>query len=97
MARQASNKRTATTDKGVGNDKRVDKAADDSFPASDPPAHSGITGVGGHDRGTATSDTDRRPPSHQRDDDARPTGYPTSDRHAAETAHAWEDEEKSKA
>jgi hypothetical protein len=33
-------------------------------------------------------------PSHQRDIDARPTGLPTSDRHATETAHHWEHETK---
>jgi hypothetical protein len=32
-------------------------------------------------------------PSHAREDDARPTGLPNSDRHAMETAHYWEDEE----
>jgi hypothetical protein len=31
-------------------------------------------------------------PSHVREVEARPTGHPTSDRHAAETAHYWEDE-----
>ncbi len=31
-------------------------------------------------------------PSHERDIDARPTGLPTSDRHAVETAHQWEPE-----
>lgn len=34
-----------------------------------------------------------RPPSHERDEDARPSGTPTSDRHAAETAGRWEDED----
>jgi hypothetical protein len=60
-----------------------DKALEDSFPASDPPANSGTTGAGTPDK-----------PSHQRDLDERPTGTPTSDRHAAETAHQWEHEEK---
>jgi hypothetical protein len=60
-----------------------DTALEDSFPASDPPADSGITGVGRLDR-----------PSHQRSIEERPTGTPTSDRHGAETAHQWENEEK---
>ncbi len=68
-------------------DQRVDEASADSFPASDPPSHSGITGPG---------EPGARPhhpaPSHQRGDDARPTGTPNSDRHATETAHQWEDE-----
>lgn len=62
-------------------DKDLDRTLDDSFPASDPPSHSGVTGSG-------------RPakPSHQRDHHEKPTGTPTSDRHATETAHQWEDE-----
>lgn len=44
-----------------------DKALEDTFPASDAPANSGITGA----------DTTK----------AIPTGTPTSDRHATETAH----------
>jgi hypothetical protein len=60
-----------------------DKIVEDSFPASDPPGNSGITGVGRPDR-----------PSHERSIDERPTGTPDSDRHAAETAHQWEDEER---
>jgi hypothetical protein len=60
-----------------------DKTLEDSFPASDPPASSGITGT-------------ERPekPAGERTMDERPTGRPTSDRHAAETAHQWEDEVK---
>lgn len=73
---------------------KLDTAVNDSFPASDPPAHSGITGVGRRETTPRQTDRDERPPSHERDDHARPTGLPTSDRHAAETAHAWEDEEK---
>ena len=60
-----------------------DKTLEDSFPASDPPAHSGIVGPGRPEK-----------PSHTRTIDERPTGTPTSDRHATETAHHWEDEHK---
>jgi hypothetical protein len=59
-----------------------DKTLADSFPASDPPASGGITGAGKPDK-----------PPHQREIHERPTGTPTSDRHAAETAHQWEHEE----
>ncbi len=61
-------------------DQARDRAIEDSFPASDPPANSGITGP--------------ETPSHERGVDAIPTGLPTSDRHATETAHQWEHEEK---
>lgn len=58
-----------------------DKALKDSFPASDPPANSGITGA----------ETPDKPP-HKRNESERPTGTPNSDRHATETAHQWESE-----
>ena len=57
-----------------------DKTLKDSFPASGPPAGSG------------TTCTPHNPP-HERDIEERPTGAPTSDRHAAETAHQWEHED----
>jgi hypothetical protein len=60
-----------------------DKTLKDSFPASDPPANSGVTGAEPPDK-----------PSQERNIDERPTGRPTSDRHATETAHQWEHEEK---
>jgi hypothetical protein len=63
-------------------DHAQDRAVEDSFPASDPPANSGITGPEPADK-----------PSHKRTVEARPTGTPTSDRHAAETAHQWEHKE----
>jgi hypothetical protein len=50
-----------------------DKALEDSFPASDPPSTSGITGT-------------RR----DRDEDARPTGTPTHNRHEIETDFSHE-------
>lgn len=65
-------------------DRRQDQVVEDSFPASDPPANSGVTGAGRPNK-----------PPHERSDHERPTGSPTSDRHATETAHHWEDENKS--
>ena len=71
-------------------DDRLDETGADSFPASDPPSHSGITGSG------QPANQPRRhphpPPSRHRSDHARPTGLPNSDRHATETSHQWEDE-----
>jgi hypothetical protein len=58
-----------------------DEALEDSFPASDPPANSGITGAGTPDK-----------PAPKRGGAEAPTGTPTSDRHAAETAHHSERE-----
>lgn len=60
-----------------------DKILKDSFPASDAPANSGVTGAEPPDK-----------PSHERDIEERPTGTPNSDRHATETAYQWEHEEK---
>ncbi|MGD0103760.1 MAG: hypothetical protein ABSC06_06950 [Rhodopila sp.] len=54
-----------------------DETLNDSFPASS----SGIT----------STETPDKPPQ-ERDIEERPTGTPTSDRHAAETAHQWEHE-----
>jgi hypothetical protein len=62
-------------------DHKRDEVLKDSFPASDPPANSGIAGAGTTDE-----------PSHKREVEERPTGTPTSDRHATETAHQREDE-----
>lgn len=50
--------------------RRYDKTREDSFPASDPPASTGITGT----------EPPAKPP-HQRGIEERPTGTPTSDRH----------------
>ncbi len=63
-----------------------DKALKDSFPASDPPANSGITGA--EPPGSPTK------PSQQRDIEEQPTGTPTSDRHGAEIAYHGENETK---
>jgi len=71
----------------------LDEIVNDSFPASDPPSHTGITGIVGRHPSDRPDQKSGRPPSHQRGHDARPTGYPTWERHAAETAHCWEDEE----
>ncbi len=78
-----------------------DEALKETFPASDPPANSGITGPeksgpeksgsgksGSENSGSET--TDKQP--RQRDVSEQPTGTPTSDRHAAETAHHAESE-----
>ena len=62
-----------------------DRAVEDSFPASDPPANSGITGPRA---------TQPRQAPHKRDDDTRPKGTPNHDRHATETAYQWEHEER---
>ena len=55
-------------------DAKVDQAAKDSFPASDPPANSGITGP-------------RIAGKSHKDDEARRKGTPTDERHATETAY----------
>ena len=73
---------------------KSDEASAESFPASDPPARSGITGVG---RSRKEQKPRAAPRSENRTDDARPTGHPTSDRHAQETAHFTEDEDPSQA
>jgi hypothetical protein len=72
-------------------DRKQDETVEASFPASDPPSNSGIIGPGSPFRPA--------PKEHQTRDSAtrgpgeRPTGTPTSDRHATETAHGWEDEQ----
>jgi len=65
-----------------------DRTVEDSFPASDPPASSGIVGPRGAHHGHV------RPAPHKRDPESRPKGTPTHDRHATETAHQWEHEDK---
>ncbi len=60
-----------------------DKTLEESFPASDPPANSGITGA--EPAGEAPN---------RRGDEDEPTGRPTSDRHATETAHHSENANK---
>jgi hypothetical protein len=78
-----------------GHERRLDDTVADSFPASDPPSHSPVTGVGGRRKSKDAAPGKARSPSDQRGHDARPTGLPTWDRHATETAHSWEDEHKS--
>jgi len=61
-------------------EEKLDKTVADSFPASDPPATSGITGP--------------RAVPPERDEDSRPKGSPTDERHATETAYQREDEKR---
>lgn len=86
-------------------ERRVDDTVEDSFPASDPPSHANVTGSNvtgiqhpsharddGHGQGDERPE--RRSQSHARGDDARPSGLPTQERHATETAQGWEDGKK---
>jgi hypothetical protein len=66
-------------------DEKQDRAIEDSFPASDPPARSGVVGPR-----RARTQGPQQP--HERDDEARPKGTPTHDRHATETAYHSEKE-----
>ena len=69
-------------------DRKHDQAVEDSFPASDPPANSGIIGPRAH---PPEPNKARRP--DKRSDEARPKGTPTHERHATETAYQWEHED----
>jgi len=75
---------------GRRTDKMHDQTMEDSFPASDPPASTGITGprVGEGDRPTR----DRK--SRTTGSSPRPKGTPTHERHASETACQGEDEKR---
>lgn len=70
---------------GPDKEDEVDRDSADSFPASDPPSYSGITGTG---------NPAKKPPPQERDPESKPTGTPTSDRHATETTHQREDQER---
>jgi len=59
-----------------------DKTVKETFPASDAPANTGITGAGKKDEKPKQEDVT----------DAKPTGSPKSDRYEAETAHHHESE-----
>lgn len=72
-----------TTSTPSRSERAQDKVVEDTFPASDPPANSGITGAEG-----ATPSNDAG------SEQAEPTGAPTSDRHATETAHHREPDVK---
>jgi hypothetical protein len=63
-------------------EEKLDKTVEDSFPASDPPASSGITGPRLPRRGEAAA----------RDEEARPKGQPDDERDATEAAHRTEGE-----
>jgi hypothetical protein len=62
-----------------------DRAVEDSFPASDPPATGGVTGP-------------RVVPPRQdgEDEEAKPKGRPTDERHVTETGYQRQDEERPK-
>jgi hypothetical protein len=62
-------------------EKRLDETAKESFPASDPPASTGITGPGKGSAGSGPGETE-----------PIPTGHPHSDRYATETAHHTEED-----
>ena len=80
-----------TPDTTDGTDRARDKAVENTFPASDPPAHSGITGAGSPTKPAQQGGTGDKPtgdkPSGDKPSGDKPTGLPTSDRHEAETAH----------
>jgi hypothetical protein len=67
-------------------ERKRDKTIEDSFPASDPPANTGIVGPG-----TGENSNVRHRAPEEPGIDERPTGQPSSGRHTAETAHARED------
>lgn len=64
-------------------DEKLDRTVEDSFPASDPPANSGIVGP-------RAARPPRRP--HEPDAGSRPKGTPTHKRHATETDRQGEHE-----
>jgi hypothetical protein len=69
-------------------DRRQDEAVKESFPASDPPANTGITGPGEPARRSGGTPTPDRQPGAD-----KPTGMPTSDRFGTETAHTDPDQQ----
>jgi hypothetical protein len=69
-------------------ERKQDQTVEDSFPASDPPASSGVVGP------RVAPRKDHQSTSHRRDEHGRPKGTPTHERHAAETAYQWESEKR---
>jgi hypothetical protein len=71
-------------------DEKHDRAVEDSFPASDPPASTGITGP--RVKNPKGDKSTKKPDA--RDGDTRPKGTPTDERHATETAYQWEHQQR---
>jgi hypothetical protein len=77
---------------------QLDDTVEQSFPASDPPAHSGVTGPGKPRRqtgsGRSEEDSQQNPATTSKSgNEARPAGSPTPDRHRTETSHGGEQDE----
>jgi hypothetical protein len=76
-------------------DEKHDQTSEDSFPASDPPASTGITGPRVDDPHRARSGSKGGPSDPRpRREDAQPKGSPTHERHATETAYQSEREKR---
>jgi hypothetical protein len=84
-------------------DEQQDRTVEDSFPASDPPAATGIVGPRVEDAGGVTPGPSPTPPETCDAEGVRPTGdergarpkdTPTDERHTTETASRQEHEER---
>jgi hypothetical protein len=74
-------------------DEEHDRTLEESFPASDPPASTGITGPRVKDSDRLRQYTKSRA-KDTRGDQAHPKGTSTNERHATETAHQREHEDR---